>query len=127
MEVGSEPLHGWITTPLTNGGSVIFNWGGSGGHDFADGLHFPRLYFWTIDSHTYNLIVDVSLGGATPVWTNLFTLGVLAATVMTPYLLPAPMNQTGEVIVGAPFVRITLTDTAGAAHTYTRFYARLRR
>lgn len=126
MNIGSEPLQGWNTTPLTSGGSIVFNWGGAGGHNFADGMHYPKLYFYTVASHTFNVIVDVSLGGGT-IWDNLFTFGVLAATVMTPYLLPAPMNQTGEVIVGAPMVRITLTDTATANHTYTRFYARLRR
>lgn len=46
------------------------------------------------------------------------------ASLNTPYELPPPRNQTGWLVVTAPFIRLRLVDTAAAGHAYTRFYAK---
>jgi hypothetical protein len=78
----------------------------------------------TADQQTRIDVQGTYRNPAAPVWQNIIQQ-VCAATVWsTPYLLAAPMNMTGYVVVPVPWIRFVITDVSGVAHTYTRFYAK---
>jgi len=54
----------------------------------------------------------------------IYTQLLLGGTFMTPYLLGAPMSNSGYVVITRPFIRIELIDLGLADHTYTRLYVK---
>lgn len=83
-----------------------------------------RYLTWgAIASHTFTIEILGSLDPNMGTQDVLYTQNVAAATYSTPYLLAAPLGQGGDVILTRPYIRIKLTETATANHTYTRFYA----
>lgn len=89
-----------------------------------------RHYRYLIFGFQTQLAATVTLEGALTqnmvgVARQLFTIVVGAATYTTVYDLPAPMNATGVFVLTMPFIRLQLTETAVADHTYTNCYVKL--
>lgn len=72
---------------------------------------------------TLTIQVDVLQTFATP--QALIALPVPAGMYATTYNLPAPYSDGGYVTIPWPYMRLTLADTAGGAHPFTLFWARM--
>jgi len=82
-----------------------------------------RLSFGLITELACTLNIQGSMFANFAAVDTLVTVPVLAATYTTNYDLPAPLNQTGSLLITRPFLRIQLVETSLANHAYTRFWA----
>ncbi len=71
---------------------------------------------------TLNVLGSLAIGF--PVTDTLYSQALVGATYTTPYLLGAPMSNSGCVMITRPFIRIQLVDLALANHAYTRVYVK---
>jgi len=93
------------------------------------------VLFLSLRSHqflTFSLISELACsveiqGDFTPTFATVdtpYTIAVPANTFWTPYNMAAPWNQTGYLVLVKPITRVRLVNTAGPAHSFTRFYAK---
>jgi len=85
---------------------------------------FNKLTWAIVTASAATFSVEGSLLNSFASFDTLYTVGVLAAVLNTPYNLPAPQNQLGYVVINRPFIRLRLLDTSGGVHASTRFYAK---
>lgn len=89
------------------------------------GMQFLTWSIRTANAATFSVEGALLVGGGAPApFFTLYTVGVLAGVISTPYNLAAPMNGTGFVVLTRPFIRLRLLDTSAGAHAYTNVYAK---
>lgn len=112
---------------LTNAEVRVLELGYWSGYDVIDSRRYDKVTFTIISSHICNLKIQSLESYGSVNYDNIVNTNFLAATVYTPYLLPAPFNQTGFITIPAAVLRFVLTDTAGTGHSYTRVYVKIYR
>jgi hypothetical protein len=126
VQLLGKTISEWLDIrPLTNGEVRTINLGAPGSGQSAT-LRRSNLFltFGFISSHTCTLEVIGAYDFNFAVTDTLYTIPALAATYTTPYDMPAPYNTIGQLPLTRPLIRLVLSDTAAANHTYTRFYAK---
>ena len=124
MLLRQKSIAEWVTSePLTSGEARIVELGNvnSGIYNMSDRGHL-FITFSVISSHT--CLFEIR-GFFDPAAIDVpYFVAVPAATLFTPYDMPAPYNMTGYLTLVKPVVNVRLSDTATANHTYTRLYVK---
>ena len=108
---------------LTNAESRIMTIGApNSGITIFEARDFNWYSFRIIASHNLDFIIDSTTDPTAAAFDNILTLPVAATIYNDNYNLAPPMSDHPYLAVYSPFMRITLTDTAAADHTYLRFY-----
>ena len=110
-------------TPLTSGAAVLIPIAMELSGITLEDCSYCRYMTWGLIS-SHNCRFEV-LGCNSPAFVipdTLYLQNAVGAAYTTPFLLAAPVGQSGDVILTRPFIRIRLTDTATSDHTYTRLY-----
>lgn len=85
----------------------------------VDGL--PLLRFGLLADQAVTVLVDVSVDQTN--WRTQVNATGIAGTWFDAYALPAPVGDSGFVVLGGPWARIRLTNTGAADLTYLYFWA----
>ena len=111
--------------PLTNAGTITIALGNqNSGTAVIDVKNSVYFNFGIIAQLACNLIIDVSVDPTFAAFSSWITFPVPANTYQTVYDLPAPLNNTGKLVLNYLYMRIRLTDTGLGNHTFTNFYAK---
>jgi len=117
----------WLSiAQLNNGANRIMQLGSDAGpRTVQTSLYMPYLTFSLYADQPLTLDIETSVDNVAPTWRVAHTLVSLANTYMTPYDLPDPKNKTGWIVIGAPQVRIRLTNNSGVNTAVLEFFASL--
>lgn len=120
-----ESVEWWYDTPLVSLTPVIVPVGLSvSGITFANVHGCLFLTYGLISSDNCKLEIRGAADPTFVTYDTLCTQDALEDVYTTPYLLGGNMGLTGHLVLTRPFLRLVLTDTATANHTYTRLYAK---
>lgn len=118
----------WIDVhPLTNGETrtVHLGWSPSNVRTaYTDGLNFLTWGIITELDAQLNVLGDLYDSFLGPTMDVLYSQVLVGGTYTTPYLLGAPMSNSGYVVLTKPFIRIQLVDLAAVDHAYLRLYVK---
>ncbi len=111
--------------PLTDAGTIIVELGNqNSGTTITDVKNSVYFNFGIIAQLACNLIIDVSMDPTFAVFSTWITFPVPANTYQTVYDLAPPLNNSGKLVLNYLYMRIRLTDTGLADHSFTNFYAK---
>jgi len=110
------------STQLGAGAVVDVPMGGeNGSNTFPNVQGYKYLMFAYRFDQIVNLDIRIGLDPAAPyTW---FSIAGVVGTLMTPYDAVAPIGDQGYIPIPNPFLQLRLTNTAGVATTFARFYA----
>lgn len=109
-------------TPLGNAENRILRWGTTGSPDqYLRAQDFIWLTWSIYCTTAATFTVEAGYDSGFVLTRVLLTQPILAATIRTPYDLPAPYNYTGDYKIQARFIRCRLVNP-GAAMANTEVY-----
>jgi hypothetical protein len=116
--------HWQSVAQLNNAANRLIRLGSdNGARIIAVTLFMPYLTFSLYADRALTLDIETATDNVN--WRIAHTLVTLANTYMTPYDLPDPKNKTGWLVIGAPQMRIRLTNNSGVNTAVLEFFASL--
>lgn len=121
----------WRYTDIANGVTVTVGIAGAEAgavvHTIQDVADLPILRFGLFSDQPVRVDIQGAADDQGASFSTIFTGTCLVSTWFTTYDLPAPIGDTGAILIPTPFLRFQLTNTGPNPTTDLQFWAQATR